>query len=327
MTTVEPTGAEVLSYVERVSNWGRWGPDDQVGTLNLLTPEHRVAAARLVTDGRTVSCARELRTAFGAPWSNAQLLWVGTGEGACLEHESIPEGFTHGRMASAKEYIGLAFHGFHVTHLDTQAHVFWEGKQYNDRPAFLTTAEFGALWCSVTQYRDGIVGRGVLLDVPRALGSGATLEPGHAVTIEELEATAAAQGVEVGPGDIVLMRTGRWHDAMDDADPATAPIPGARPHLMCGWHPECMLWLHERDVAMIGCDYPHEPTSARFPELPGAAHVLCLVAMGMPLLDNLDLEAAASVCAELDRWEFQFVVSPLRVAGGTGSPVNPLAVF
>src|SRR5262249_17457795 len=155
----------------------------------------------------------ELKTTFGEPGSNAQLLWLGTGEGACLEHEAIPPGTTHGRMASAKEYIGLAFHGYHVTHLDTQAHVFWEGKQYNDGPAFLTTAEFGALWCSVTQYGDGIVGRGVLLDVPRALGRNA-LEPGHAVTVEELEATAAAQGVDVGPGDILLMRTGRWHDDM-----------------------------------------------------------------------------------------------------------------
>src|SRR5262249_34657975 len=170
MTTVEPTGAEVLSYVERVSNWGRWGPDDQLGTLNLLTREHRAAAARLVTDGRTVSCARELATTFGAPESNAQLLWVGTGEGACLEHEAGPVGFTHAPMASATEYIGLAFSGSHVTHRDAKAHVFWEGKQYNDRPAFLPTAEFGALWCSVTQYGGGIVGRAVLLDVPRATG-------------------------------------------------------------------------------------------------------------------------------------------------------------
>jgi kynurenine formamidase len=326
MTTSLPDGAEVLSYIDRLSNWGRWGADDQRGTLNLIRDEHRVAAARLVTEGRTVSCARELTTRFGDPGSSAQLMWIGTGEAACLEHEALPDGFTRGRMASAKEFFGLAFHGYHVTHLDTQAHVFWEGRQYNDRPAFLTTAEFGALWCAVTEMGEGIVGRGVLLDVPRALGS-ETLAPGHAVTRAELEATADAQHVGVGEGDIVLMRTGRWHADMRAADDAAGVRPGDRPGAMCGWHPTCMVWMHERDVAMIGCDYPHEASDARYPEFPGAVHVLGLVAMGMPLLDNLDLEALATTCSELGRWEFQFVVAPLRIKGGSGSPVNPLAMF
>jgi kynurenine formamidase len=166
----------------------------------------------------------------------------------------------------------------------------------------------------------------VLLDVPRSLGVDA-LEPGHAVTPEELEAAAAQQGVDIGAGDIVLLRTGRWTAQMHAADAAAGVLPGGRPDAMCGWHPRCALWWHDHDVAVVGCDYPHEATSARSPELPGALHVLGLVAMGMPLLDNLDLETLASTCAELGRWEFQFVVSPLRIKGGTGSPVNPLAVF
>jgi kynurenine formamidase len=329
-TTNLPDAAEAVSYVERLSNWGRWGADDQLGTLNLLKEEHRVAAARLVTTGRTVSCARTLVTAFGDPASAAQMYWVVTGEGVCHEHEAIPPTRfgAAGKVASAVEYIGLVYHGPNCTHLDTPAHLFWEGKVYNDRPAMLTTSEHGAIWCPVTNMKDGVIGRGVLLDIPRSKGVEA-LPAGHAVTPDELSAAAEVQGVEVGEGDIVLMRTGRWHPAAEEAAEAAKAISDdpAHWHAMSGWHPACMEWVHERDVAMIGCDYPNDVIPAVYEELPGGVHVLALVAMGMPLIDNCDLEALAETCAELERWEFQFIMSPLRLAGGSGSPVNPLAVF
>jgi kynurenine formamidase len=325
----QATGAEPLSYLESLSNWGRWGPDDQMGTLNLITPEHRVAAARLVTAGRTVSCARDLVTAFGDPASSAQLYWVVTGQG-CNDEGMPPTRFGADKVKSAVEFFGLVFHGPNVTHLDTSAHLFWEGRLYNDRPAGMTTSEFGALWCAVTEMREGIVGRGVLVDVPRALGRD-TLEPGHAVTPEEIEQTAEAQGVSIGEGDVVLLRTGRWHETDDEpaahgADEAVSDDP-AHWHAMSGWHPACMAWLHERNVAMIGCDYAQDVMPTPWTELPGAVHVLGLVAMGLPLIDNCDLEDLAATCAELDRWEFQFVLAPLRIVGGSGSPVNPLAIF
>jgi kynurenine formamidase len=327
VTVEQPTGAEVRSWFEGLSNWGRWGADDERGTLNLITDEHRVAAARLVVTGRTVSCARPIVTTHGDPASNAQLFWVVTGEAACHSHEALPPTRRGtGNMGSASEYVGLVFHGFHCTHVDSQAHLFWEGRLYNDRPSFLTSAEFGSLWCPVTQMADGVVGRGVLLDVARAHGVDA-LEPGHAVTPEELAATAGAEGVDVGAGDIVLLRTGRWHDTQVARVPTRAGGSSRDPGPMCGWHPACMPWLHERDVAMIGCDYAQEPSSVSFPELPGAVHVLGLVAMGMPLIDNCDFEALGAACSELGRWEFQFVMAPLRVEGGSGSPVNPLAVL
>jgi kynurenine formamidase len=329
MMVEQPNATEVLSYLDRLSNWGRWGNDDQLGTLNLITDEHRVAAARLVTVGRTVSCARDLVTAFGDPASSAQMFWVVTGEGACHAHESLPPTkFGSQKVASAVEYFGLVFHGPNCTHLDTPAHLFWEGKLYNDRPALLTTSEYGALWCAVTQFGNGIVGRGVLLDVPRALGLDA-LDAGRAVTPEELTAAAEAQGVTVGAGDIVLLRTGRWHPSAQAAAESSKALSDdpAHWHQMSGWHPACMPWLHERSVAMIGCDYPQDVMPTTYEELPGAVHVLGLVSMGMPLIDNCDLEALASACAELGRWEFQFMVSPLRIVGGSGSPVNPIAVL
>ena len=259
------------------------------------------------------------------------MYWVVTGEGVCHEHEAIPPTTIRGsraRSASAVEYIGLVYHGPNCTHLDTPAHLFWEGKVYNDRPAMLTTSEHGAIWCPVTNMKDGVIGRGVLLDVPRSKGVDA-LPAGHAVTPDELSAAAAAQGVDIGEGDIVLMRTGRWHPAAAEAAEAAKAVSDdpAHWHAMSGWHPACMPWLHEHDVAMIGCDYPQDVIPAVYDDLPGGVHVLALVAMGMPLIDNCDLEALAATCAELGRWDFQFVLSPLRLAGGSGSPVNPLALF
>jgi kynurenine formamidase len=329
MAISEPSEQEVLGYLDQLSNWGRWGADDQLGTLNLITDEHRIAAARLVTAGRPISCARELVTSFGNPASAAQMYWVVTGEGVCNEHEALPPTrFGNQKVASAVEYIGLVYHGPNCTHLDTPAHLFWDGKLYNDRPAMLTTSEHGALWCPVTNMGHGIVGRGVLLDVPRALGVEA-LEAGRAVMPEELAATADAEKVSVGEGDIVLLRTGRWHPSAAAAAESAKAVSDdpAHWHAMSGWHPACMPWLHERGVAMIGCDYPQDVMPTPYGKLPGGVHVLGLVTMGMPLIDNCDLELLASACNELNRWEFQLVVSPLRLTGGSGSPVNPIAIL
>jgi kynurenine formamidase len=312
---------EVLGYVEQVSNWGRWGPDDQRGTLNLITDEHRVAAARLVTDGRAVSCARVIRGRYDDPDRTAQLFWLATGEAACHSHEGLPRSQrVRGDMANAAEYLGMVFHGLETTHVDALSHLFYKGRLYNDRAAFHTNAEFGSTWCPITQLADGVVGRGVLLDVPRAQGLD-VLPPGHGVSPDELAAAAAAQGVEVGPGDAVLLRTGRWHEHSEVRHLASS-TEGAR-----GWHPACIPWLHQRDVAMLGCDWSQESADGWYRELPAPVHVLALVMMGMPLVDNCDLEALAATCADLGRWEFQFVLAPLRVEGGSGSPVNPLAIF
>ena len=323
----EPDAADALAYVDQCSNWGRWGADDQLGTLNLIAPEHRVAAAQLVTAGRVVSCSRDLGTAFGDPASAAQMYWVSTGQVATPVEGLPPTKFGRGDVFSAVEFFGLVFHGPNVTHLDTPAHLFWKGRLYNDRPAGLVTSEFGATWCPVTEMAEGIVGRGVLLDVPRAEGTDA-LEPGRPVMPEDLERTATAQGVTVGPGDIVLLRTGRWHPGTEEGASAKAVSDDpSRWHAMAGWHAACMPWLHERDVAMIGSDVPQEVRPAPYPEFAAPVHIVGLVAMGMPLIDNCDLEDLGRACAELGRWEFQFVVAPLRIVGGSGSPVNPLAML
>jgi len=324
-----PTETDVADYIDSLKNWGRWGCDDQLGTLNLIRPEHRVAAARLVTEGRAVSCARDLVTAYGHPDNCAQMYYVASGEGANRVDGVPPTALGRGDLGSAVEFVGLVYHGTNVTHVDSVAHLFWKGQIYNDRSSGLVTSEHGALFGAVTAMRDGIVGRGVLLDIPRVERVTA-LAGGRAVTPADLEATAAAQGVTVGAGDIVLLRTGRWAESGE-----TEPEPGyhdphddARWGSRAGWHPACMPWLREREVAVIGCDGPQEPLPPPYPAVPGAMiHVYALYSMGMPLIDNCDLEELANVCAELGRWEFQLTVTPLRVVGGSGSPVNPIAVF
>lgn len=325
-----PTESDVRDYIEDLKNWGRWGDDDQRGTLNLIKPEHRVAAARLVTEGRTVSCARDLVTAYGHPDNCAQMYYVASGEGANPLEGVPPTALGRGDLGSAVEFVGLVYHGTNVTHIDSLAHLFWKGRIYNDRPAGLVTSEHGALWGAITQMSEGIVGRGILLDVPRAEGVGA-LPGGRAVTPDDLEATASAQGVAVGAGDIVLLRTGRWDpEAVENKTDSSYndPRDDARWGRRAGWHPACMPWLRERDVAVIGCDGPQEPLPPPYPKVPGAMiHVYALNSMGMPLIDNCDLEELSTVCAELGRWQFQLVINPLRVVGGSGSPVNPVAVF
>ena len=330
MTTL-PTASELMDWIDELKNWGRWGPDDQGGTLNLIKPEHRVAAARLVTQGRTVSCARDLITAYGHPDNSAQMYYIASGEGAVNKDPSVPPtalGF--GDCGSAVEFFGLVFHGINVTHIDALAHLFWKGRLYNDWSAGLMTSEHGALWASIMQMSDGIVTRGILMDVPTAEGTDA-LEPGRAVKPDDLEATAAKQGVTVGPGDIVLLRTGRWHQGSSASGGSTEYADAhdqARWGQVAGWHQACVPWLRDRDVAAIGCDGPQEVIPPTYPDALGASvHVLALNSMGMPLIDNCDLEALSATCKELGRWEFQFIISPLRLVGGSGSPINPIAVF
>ena len=201
---------------------------------------------------------------------------------------------------------------------------------YNDRPAGLVTSEFGARWCAVTEMAHGVVGRGVLLDLPRAEGADA-LAPGRAVMPKDLALCASSQTTTIGEGDIVLLRTGRWHPSRTDGSEARSVAEQNASMMehgrMPGWHAACMPWLHERGVAMIGADVPQDVVPPSYEGMTGPVHTLGLVAMGLPLIDNCDLEDLAAVCGELGRWEFQIVVTPLRIAGATGSPVNPVAVF
>ncbi|MEQ8840278.1 MAG: cyclase family protein [Acidimicrobiales bacterium] len=225
-------------------------------------------------------------------------------------------GATGGRQP---DFVGVAFHGMATSHIDALCHVFVDGRMYNgfDGAEVRST---GARRNSILGASDGIVSRGVLLDVPRSLGVD-SLDKGHVIRLAELEACEAVQGVTVSAGDILLVATGR--DARRAAEGPWNPFTGL-PRL----HPECIPWLHDRDIAVLGADGVNDP-------MPGLGiegwfmpvHQCALAGMGVHLLDNLRLDRLAAACSANERWTFQFTVAPLHVEGGTGSPANPIAVL
>ena len=299
-----PTVDEYNAYKQRFSNWGRWGAGDQLGTLNHITPETRRAANALAREGRTVSCARPIATAAvmsgprnQTPADHRMSVWpVGCGD-----------------------YIGVSYHGFINTHIDALCHIFSADKQlYNGRPASDVT-EDGAKNSSIEHWRAGIVTRGVLYDVPRHRGVDhvALDAPVHGWELQDI---AAAQGVAPQAGDAVLVRMGAtafWAANPDFAQPWAGP----------GLHASALEFLYETNAALLGWDLMEAAGQGEYdaPALP--IHSIAIPYMGLPLLDNAIFDELAAACAELSRWEFLLVIAPLVVNGGTGSPVNPIAVF
>jgi kynurenine formamidase len=309
----DPVSAEWLDRVfHETRNWGRWGGDDERGALNFITPAKRAAAAALVRDGVALSCARDLAVQPSPENPRpAQHHMLVAGDAA----ESLVPG-----IGATGDYIGVAFHGMATSHIDALCHVAVDGRLYNgfDLAEVKST---GAQRVNIEVARDGIVSRGVLLDVPRLRGV-PWLEPAEAIGPDELSRAEEAAGLRVSEGDILLVSTGR--DARRRKHGPWDPNTGG----LAGLDPRCLPWLDERSVAVLGCDGVSDPLPATgIPGWPLPIHQCCLVGMGVHLLDNLALDALAAACAERSRWEFLFVVAPLRIPGGTGSPVNPIAVL
>ena len=299
-----PTVEEYRAYRERFSNWGRWGQEDQLGTLNFITDETRRSAAALVREGRSVSLARPLAT--------AQVL-SGHRNPTPADHR-----MNIGAMGCS-DYVGVSYHGFANTHIDALCHIFTEdGRIYNGRPTSDVSND-GAKANSVDVWRHGIVTRGVLYDVPRHRGSDyvSLEEPVHSWELADI---AGGEGITPRAGDAVLVRLGS--DAFWVANPSHEPV-WAGP----GVHASALEFLYEHDAALLGWDLMEAAGQDAYqaPALP--IHSIAIPYMGLPLLDNADFESLAAACASLGRWEFQLVIAPLVVIGGTGSPVNPVAVL
>lgn len=291
-------------WFNEISNWGRWGKDDELGTLNLITPDIKIKAAGLVKQGITVSLARDLDE---------------------VKSDYNPHPFEHktsvisfGSQAIASDRYAVEYHGAAHTHIDALAHVLHKGKIYNGFSADLIRPD-GSEKLGVHNMKDGIFTRGVLVDMAW-LGGVDFLEPGDSITASDLETWEARTGITIRTGDVLLVRTGRWQ-----RDRQLGPSDlrdGA-----AGLHASVAKWLKQRDVAVVGSDggndvIPYSVDGVSFP-----FHVLAVAGLGMPLLDSLDLDALASEALKLGRWEFLFIGAPLRVQGGTGAPINPLAVF
>lgn len=300
-----PTREEVLSYLRERRNWGRWGDRAAAGAINLITPQKRLEAVGLVRTGRTVSLSRPWPVTPSAENARPALHYLFT-------VERPPGG------GAAMDFYGVAYHGTATTHIDALCHVWdeagmWEGKRPEEVLAF-----GGARFGSVDQWSDGILTRGVLLDVPRHRGEPyVTLErPVHGWELEDI---ARQQGVEIRPGDALLVYSGREAYARDHGG-VWAPLGQPRP----GLHASCLPFIRDHDVAILGWDMMDAAPNEY--GLPWTMHGV-IFAYGVALLDNCLLEPLAQVCAQEGRYEFMLTVNPLRVVGGTGSPVNPVAVF
>jgi kynurenine formamidase len=285
------------------------GPLDRRGALGNLRPEHTLAALDEVRSGRSVSLASpvELEETVDNPhpWDHRM--------------SDLPGGDDHSTgLSFAADAIALHIHGDADTHIDALCHVAYDGRLYNDVPADVVGPD-GATELSIDLARDGIVGRGVLLDIPRLRGV-PWLEPGEHVTYDELVEAERAQGLTVGDGDLLLVRVGhrrrRAHLGPWDAAAARA-----------GLHPRAVPFAAERRVAMLGSDGNNDtaPSVATTVEFP--VHVLAIQVMGLQLLDYLQLEELATQCADRGSWAFLCVVAPLRLPTATGSPINPIAVL
>lgn len=308
-----PSEEEVLGYAQTLSNWGRWGPEDELGTLNFITNSTRKAAMGLVEHGRSISLGWDIDPLPHGPDVKLppQRYMIRTGQG-------LLEGDHPERQVALQEFIGLIFHGRRITHLDAPSHVQVNGRMYNDQPSYLVTSERGATRNAVTVARDGIVTRGILIDAPRHRGV-PTLERGEPVHRDEVEAIVKAAGIEVREGDALLLRTGYGRQRLDEGPKWDGK--------QAGWGASCLPFFHEHGIALIGADTTQETHPSGYKNFRGPIHGIGLAAMGLWLLDNCNLEPLARASEELGVSEFALVLAPLPFAGATGSAMNPIALL
>lgn len=291
--------------MKTLSNWGRWGSDDQIGAVNLVTPKTRRVAAKLVREGISVSMARDVEKETAPDNPNPFL------------HKMLNVGLNNpGQFVS--DNFQVSYHGYAHSHMDSLCHMAFEGKMYNGFEQAEVVGS-GAPKLAVTNYKQGIFARAVLMDIPRLKGV-AWLEPGTPIYPADLDAWEKQARVKVRSGDVVLIRTGRWA-RRDKEGPWDASKKAA------GLHASCAKWLKDRDASILGSDAASDVAPSLVDGVNQPIHQLVIIAMGMPIFDNLDLEAVGREAARLKRWEFLVTAAPLAVTGGTGSPFNPIATF
>ena len=303
----------VRALAKQVSNWGRWGADDERGTLNFITPEVVKRAAGLVRRGQVFS----LGLTFGAEGPQ-----IGQGGRVNPLHlmtavdQKLPGNYPDG-FRYADDVLVLPLQC--ATQWDSLAHVHYDGQLYNGFPV-ATTSAAGAAKNGIDKVGAGVVSRGVLLDIARLKGV-SRLSPGTAISPADLEAAEQAQGVRVERGDVLLVRTGHLSVFTADGDRV------GYMRMMPGLGVACAAWLHGREVAAVASDTNSvEVIPFEDPTTPLPLHLLCLRDIGLTLGEMFVLDALADDCAADGVWEFLVTAPPLRVSGGIGSPLNPLAI-
>jgi kynurenine formamidase len=317
------TKADIDRWMTELANWGRWGKQDQAGTVNLITPAKRKQAAALVKEGISVSMSLdadippkgspEALNPPPAPRPGSPRLRY------TWQHVMLTTGVDmRGPSGYAVDTIDVNFHGNNSTHFDALSHFIFEGHIYNGFPGSAIT-HWGAEKNDVMPFKDGFFTRGVLIDWPRFKGV-PYMGDEEAIYAEDLSEWEKKTGVKIESGDCVLLRSGRWKRV---AEKGPLDLNVSAP----GLYASCAKWLKERDVALLGSDVVQDVRPSRVEGVNQPIHQMMLVAVGTPLFDNCQLEAAAEQAAKLNRHTFCMTVAPLRVPGATGSPFNPIATF
>jgi kynurenine formamidase len=292
--------AEYERWKKDLSNWGRWGKNDEIGALNLITPAKRREAAALVKEGFSVSLA---------------------GDADTVQAVDNPFPYDHKMLAIGNDQLAVRYHGITHSHLDSLAHINDNGVFYNGyKPDPDTVLKQGHAKNSIHNLKNGIFTRGILIDIPR-LKRVRYLEPGTPIYVEDLEAWERQTGVRVSAGDALFVRTGVWARRRAEGPWLRGRAEGGR---SAGLDPSVIPWLKQRDIALLGSDHPQYVSPSN---LKGAVHDFALLYLGVHLFDNLDLEALGEAAAARGRWEFLLTAAPLPIRGGTGSPLNPIATF
>jgi kynurenine formamidase len=291
--------AEFDQLFQQVSNWGRWGKDDQLGSANLVTAAKRKQALALAKDGVSVSLAHSPLTERAEDNTSP------------FEHTMNPGFF----MDTYK----VSYHGYAHSHIDALCHILYRNLTYNGYARAEVNTDKGCTKLGIEHLKNGIVTRGILIDIPR-LKNLPYLEPGTPVFQEDLEAWEKRAGLKVSSGDAIFLRTGRWA-RREKLGPWNIAQSAA------GVHASVAPWIKARGVAFIGSDAALDVTPSLVDGNNLPVHTLMINALGINLLDNQDLEAVGETAARLNRWEFLLTVAPVPVTGGTGFPVNALATF
>jgi len=296
------TAQDITKWMKELSNWGRWGKEDQRGTLNLITPAKRKQALLLARDGTAVSLAHTVDKAQApdSPRPLGQQMTLDTG-------------------GHAMDLYTIWYHGSVITHIDSLCHYSFENQLYNGFDRSKIADGPGCPNNGVEHQKDGIMTRGILVDLP-LMKKAPYLEEATPVTPADLEAWERFANVKIQSGDAVFLRTGRWVQR-------TQKGPWNVARSAAGWHASVMPWLKQRDVALLGNDAVNDVQPSGVEGNGRPIHQLAIVAMGLPLIDVMDLEAVAETAARLKRWEFLLTAAPVPVLGGTGFPLNPIATF
>lgn len=295
-----PVNAEEFDQLfQKVKNWGRWGAEDQLGSVNLITAAKRKQALALAKTGQTVSLVHNPITEK-AEDNNSP-----------FEHVMQP-GFN-------MDTYRVSYHGYAHSHMDALCHILYKDQTYNGYARAEVNTEKGCTKLGIQNLKEGIVTRGVLVDIPR-LRNLPYLEPGTAIYVEDLEAWEKKAGVKIASGDAVLLRTGRWA-RREKLGPWNVGQSAA------GLHASVAQWIKARGVSFLGSDAAEDVTPSLVEGVALPVHTLMITALGVNLLDNQDLEALGETAAKMNRWEFMLTIAPVPVTGGTGFPLNAIAMF